>query len=322
MATIPPKNYLAKTDEFLAHWPQVNTSLGSALALTGNYLVAGLTSDRTALAAQITAVEAAINNNQGAVANRDTQRATIREKMRQFNQAVRGLFFGSNFVGMLPRIPNMTSAPGLWMKAMADMNNVWTQINATTPVPIGAPIPLILTGGYTLALFTTDQASLNTAFTAIETTGNVVTTAIQQRDALWNPIYARLRQYRLAVQGRFATGAALLNSLPALTPPAGTTPAAVTINAVWNPGISKAVITYSASTNAQLQEYELRASFGGTKYNADTASVLDSNPAGTLTPFETASGLVAPGSKVFYKVFVITTTGNEKGSNTASVTRP
>ena len=36
----------------------------------------------------------------------------------------------------------------------------------------------------------------------------------------------------------------------------------------------------------------------------------------------TNAGLVASGSKAFYKVFVITTTGNEKGSHTASVTRP
>lgn len=322
MATSAPKNYLAKTDEFLAHWPQVNTSLGTAMSLTGNYLVAGLTSDRGALATQLAAVEAAVNNNQGAIAQRDTLRASVKERMRQFNQAVRGLFAGSNYVRMLPRIPSINAAPGLWMKAMADMNNVWTQINAIAPVPISAPIPLILTGGFTLAGFTTDQGALNTAFTNIETTLNQVGSAIGHREALWNPIYARLRQYRLAVQGRFATGAALLNSLPALTPLAGSTPAAVTINAVWNAAISKAVITYSASTNAQLQEYELRASFGGTKYNSDTATVLDSHLAGNLTPFETASGLVAPGSKVFYKVFVITTTGNEKGSNTASVTRP
>lgn len=32
-------------------------------------------------------------------------------------------------------------------------------------------------------------------------------------------------------------------------------------------------------------------------------------------------GLVAPGSKMFYKVFVKLTTGNEKGSKTASVMR-
>lgn len=224
MPDIAPKNYLAKIDEFAAHWPQVNTALGSALVLTGNYAVANLGTDRTALATQITAVETAINTNEGAIADRDVKRAAIKERLRQFNQAVRGFFPGSTFANMLPRIPNFTSAPGLWMKAMADMNNVWMLINAISPVPMGAPIPLILTGGYTLATFATDQTALITAFTAIETTENTSSTAIQQRDVLWNAIYQRLKQYRLAVQGRFPSGAALLLSLPSLTPALATRP--------------------------------------------------------------------------------------------------
>ena len=322
MPGIAPKNYLSKIDEFATHWPLVNTSLGTALVLTGNYTVTTLGTDRTALAASITALEVAINANQAAIFDRDSKRAAIKERMRQFNQIVRGAFPGTQYAKMLPRIPSMNAAPGIWMKAMADMNNVWTQINAITPVPVGAPIPLLLVGGYTLATFTTDQAALNAAFTAIENTDENVTLAIRQRDALWNPILARLKQYRLSVQGRFVPTAPLYLSLPALTPPPGHTPAAVNISAVWNAGISKAVVTYTASTDPQLQEYELRASFGGTKYNVDTASVIDSHLAGNLTPFQTDDGLVASGSKVFYKVFVILTTGNEKGSRTVSVTRP
>lgn len=322
MPAIAPKNYLSKIDEFATHWPLVNTALGSALVLTGNYTVTTLGTDRAALAASITALEVAINANQAAIFDRDSKRAAIKERMRQFNQIVRGAFPGTQYARMLPRIPAMSLAPGVWMKAMADMNNVWTQINAIFPVPVGAPIPLLLVGGYTLATFTTDQAALNTAFTTIENTDENVTLAIRQRDALWNPIFARLRQYRLSVQGRFVPSAPLYLSLPALTPPPGHTPAAVNISALWNVGLAKAVVTYTASADPQLQEYELRASFGGTKYNADTASVIESHLAGDLTPFETADGLVASGSKAFYKVFVIVTTGNEKGSNTASVTRP
>lgn len=322
MPGIAPKNYLAKIDEFLAHWPQVNTALGAPLILTGNYLVATLGTDRTALATQITAVVANINANEGAITDRDTKRALLKERMRQFNQIVRGAFPRSIYENMLPALPNFTSAPGIWMKAMADMNNVWSLINAITPVPMGAPIPLLLVGAYTLANFTTDQAALNAAFTAIETTSNTAETAIKQRDVLWNPIYQRLRQYRLAVQGRFASGAALLLSLPALTPAAGHTPAAVNVSALWDGTISKAVVTYTASADPDLQEYELRGSFGGTKYNASSATVLGSHLAGNVSPFQTDDGLVASGSKVFYKVFVVLTTGNEKGSRTVSVTRP
>lgn len=322
MPSVAPKNYLSKIDEFAAHWPQVNTALGSALLVPLNYGVANLATDRTSLATQITAVEAAINTNEGAIADRDTKRAAMRERIRQFNQMVRGAFPGSQYARMLPKAPTFTAAPGIWMKAMADINNIWTLINAITPVPVGAPVPLILVGGYTLATFTTDQAALNAAFTAIETTESNVATAIRQRDVLWNPIYQHLVQYRLLVKGRFATGSALLNSLPTLTPPPGHTPAAVNISAVWDAGLSMAVITYTASSDPDLLEYELRGSSGGTKYNADTATVLKNHDAGDLTPFETDEGLVASGSKVFFKVFVKLTTGNEKGSKTASVTRP
>jgi hypothetical protein len=319
---IAPKNYLSKIDEFAAHWPAVNTSLGAPLALSGNYLVAALGTDRTALAAAITALEPAINANEGAIADRDTKRAAIKERMRQFNQVVRGFFPGSQFQRMLPKIPTFTAGPGVWTKAMADMNNIWSQINAMSPIPVGAPVPLLLVGGYSLANFTADQAALNTAFTAIETTEAVVTTAIKSRDAVWFPIYQRLKQYRLAVQGRFAPGAPLLLSLPALTPAAGHTPDAVNVSAIWNPGINKAVVTYSASSDPDLEKYELRASFGGTKYNPDTASSIATHGPDELSPFETDTGLIASGSKVFYKVFVILNTGNERGSKTVSVTRP
>lgn len=103
---------------------------------------------------------------------------------------------------------------------------------------------------------------------------------------------------------------------------AGSTPLAVNVSAPWVPVALEAVITYTASPNPDVQEYERRGSFGGTKYNADSASVLGSHPAGVVTPFRTDAGLVAPGSRVFYKVFVIVTSGNEKGSKSVSVTRP
>jgi len=42
----------------------------------------------------------------------------------------------------------------------------------------------------------------------------------------------------------------------------------------------------------------------------------------TLTHFSTDEGLVAPGSRALFRVYVVLTTANEKGSNTVGVTRP
>ena len=203
MPEIAPKNYLSKLDEFAAHWLLVNSSLGTPLTLQGNYQVGNLGTDRTSLAALITAVEVAINTNEGGIADRDIRRAALKERIRQFNQSVRAFFPNSTYVRMLPKSPPLYAAPGIWMKAMADVNNIWTLINAITPIPVGTPIPMILPGNYTLAAFTADQAALNAAFTTIETSEGAVAASIRQRDVLWLAIYTRLKQYRLAVQAKF-----------------------------------------------------------------------------------------------------------------------
>ena len=84
---------------------------------------------------------------------------------------------------------------------------------------------------------------------------------------------------------------------------------------------------YSAPTDGpslapDLASYELRGCIGGTKYDTDLEQVLGTHPAGTVTPFASSNGLLSSGSKVFYKVYVILSTGNEKGSKSVSVVRP
>ena len=55
--------------------------------------------------------------------------------------------------------------------------------------------------------------------------------------------------------------------------------------------------------------------------SASGESVVASLAAGT-TVFSTNQGLVAPGATALFKVYVVLTTANEKGSNTVSVTGP
>src|SRR5258706_526848 len=50
-------SYLPVTQEFLNHWDQVNTALGSPLTLSGGYAIADLTSDRASIQAALTATE-------------------------------------------------------------------------------------------------------------------------------------------------------------------------------------------------------------------------------------------------------------------------
>ncbi len=66
----------------------------------------------------------------------------------------------------------------------------------------------------------------------------------------------------------------------------------------------------------------MRACFGSS-YKMDEEQVIGNLAAGAPPlHFETNDGLVASGSKVFYKVYVVPSTGNEKGSRAESVTRP
>ncbi len=319
--SIAPRNYLDKMDEFLAHWPIANTAHGSAILLSGGYAVANLTSDRAAMLAQLAVVEDKANDNQAASAARDIARAPLKERIRQFNTAIRAFWPDSIYSNQLPKMPDSRAGMGVWVKAMQDVADIWSQINALEPI-VGMPMPLTLVGGYTRATFVTDQTALTAAYAAVNSAERNAEQARNTRDQLWYPVFQRLKQYRLAIQSRFLPDTATFDSLPALTPAPGSTPDAVNVSAMWDNTLSKAVLTFTTSLEPTLDQYELRACFG-TRYKVDEEQVLLSLPAGS-TPqrFETDDGLVASGSKVFYKVYVMLTTGNEKGSRSVSVTRP
>jgi hypothetical protein len=292
------------------------------MTLSGPFTRANLLTERTTLAGFITTLVNNQNAQQAAIVSRDTLRVSLKERIRQFNQIVRAYFPNGVPIGQLGRVPVITSGQGIWFQALADTANVWDGINALLPVPPGVPIPLILTGGYTRALFGTDQTAMLAAFTTIINTGKIAETTIKNRDKQWNIIYQRLKQYRLAVQGRFPSGDPLIGSLPSITPTPGHTPDGVNVSAAWVPGILKARISFVASTDPDLQEYELRACFGSTYKVAEEVVLATLTAGSTPLNFESDQGLVASGSKVFYRVYVILKTSNEKGSKTVSVTRP
>lgn len=83
---------------------------------------------------------------------------------------------------------------------------------------------------------------------------------------------------------------------------------------------SKAHLVWSASANPALDFYSIRY-HTGPKYKAAEEQVVGSATVGTLE-FLTDFGLPAQGSVAWFKVYVVTTTGNEKGSNAVKVIRP
>jgi hypothetical protein len=313
-------SYLSTMQEFITHWTAVNTDLGlgGPLVLTGGYAVGSLTLDRTGLEAKIIAVEPALNTLQAAANTRDNLKGPMRERVRQFRAFGHSFLKGSQYIRALPLLPKFTASPGDFMRALDDMSNLWTTINATPP--LGFTPPLKLQGGYLVAGFNLDVAAMRAAFQAWDAGTQTVAIVRGQRDMLLPPIPPRLAQYRQAVIATYPPGHALVQSLPAIRPAPGSTPHAVQLSGLWSDALGKAHLQWSISDNAQLDHYSIR-SCDPPRYRAvDEATV--SNVAAGTQEFDTDLGLSAPGSAKIFKVYVVTVDDNEKGSNAVKVTHP
>jgi hypothetical protein len=316
-----PSTYLSTIDEFLAHWTLVDAALGSNLQLSGGYKRSNLVTDRATMVTKVTAATTAIDDALGAGGDRNTKRAAIKEKMRQFNQTVRGLIIQEKYHDMLPEIPVIGAAQGPWTSALDKMTNAWTHINTDSPAPTGFTPPLVLSGTYNLAGYATDKTAMLAAFSAYTTAAENQESAITDRDATMEPIRQRLIQYRLAVQGAFPAGNSLIASLPAVSPKPGSTPKAAKLTAVWDAGLVAAHCTWADPVDAKITGFQVRGCFGTSSYRTQDESVIGDIGLG-VGVFDTDEGLGSSSSFVWLKVYSLTATGNEKGSNAVKVLRP
>lgn len=313
-------SYLPATQEFINHWNAANSELGAGgpMTLQGGYAVAALIAERTALENAIIAVEGTDNIRTNTASDRDIKKAALRPRLAQFRALVQGALAGSFYVRSLPRMPATTVNEAAFLRAFDDMASLWTQINAAPPA--GFTAPLVLPGSYALASLTSDLAALRAAYLAANDAAQNARISREKRDILLPPIKTRLRQYRSVVIGRLPAGSALLQSIPAYSPPPGSTPDPVAVSGSWDAVQEKAVLTWQPSDNENLDYYSVRTA-PGPAYRASEETAIGSVPAGDET-FATAVGLAAPGSIALYRVYVVLTTANEKGSATVKVTRP
>ena len=100
-----------------------------------------------------------------------------------------------------------------------------------------------------------------------------LTLARQERNDLQEQIHPVLRDYRKALPTFFPEGHAIVESLPRLSPLPGSTPDAITASGVWDATEMKARITWTASGNVNLQEYQVRF-VPGPVYITDDESLL------------------------------------------------
>lgn len=318
MAISSIASYLPTMQEFIDHWTAVNASISpTVLTLLGGYAVADFTADRDAIDAAITAIEPADNARQFAAAQRDLQKGVVRPRIFQFRATVLGQLAGTAYAKTLPTMPNFSANQGAHLKVLDDVANGWANINAAT-IP-GFTGPLLLAGGYAVADFTADVAEMRARFIASTVADDNDRLARSQRNVLLKPAKARMVQYRQAVKGILPPGDPLLNTIPAVSPPPGSTPDPVVLSGVYNSGTNQGDLSWTASANMHILHYDVRYSPGPVYKTADETSI-GIVPKTQLT-FSTNVGLGVSGATGLYRVYVVLDTLNERGSNTVGVTR-
>lgn len=316
-----PSSYIPTTNEFLAHWDAANTALGGGgpLLLPGGVTRANLVTQRDALQTKQSEVEGQINNGEIARADLTAKKVDLHLRGGQFNDKVRALLGTTPYARALPELPQPQDGQGNFVPPLDDISTLWSKINAA--VIAGFTPPLLLLGAYPLADFNTALAALKAQFNTVSSEEVLVTLKLAERNAVQDIIYPLLKSYRQVLPTYFAANSPLVASLPRLSPEPGSTPDGVLANGGWDAGTSQGKLTWGESASAEVVEFEVRWS-PGNNYDSANEVVLANIAKDATREYFTTQGLGAPGDVSVFKVYVKTTTGNEKGSNTVKITRP
>jgi hypothetical protein len=320
MAISGPASFLPTIDEFLGHWETANTELGAGneIVLADGTTRAGLLAKRNELEGLRNTVTTKLMDQELNREDIEARKAALLVRVNQFNDTVRADFAGTKWERVLKAVPTQSDSQSNFVDPLVASNHIWTRLNAA----IAPAAPLTLLGGYTQANFNTDIVALNAAYPIWTESVNDSKFAREDRNDMQDVIYAILKAYRLKAPTKFVAGHAVIDSLPRLTPEPGATPQAVTINATYDQTQEAAKVTFAASPETNVVEYEVRV-VPGPDYNADDENVVGNIPAGPGPfTFFTSASLAAPGNVISIKVYTINDTDNEKGSNPVTVIRP
>lgn len=326
-------SYIPTIDSFLAHWELANAAAPPTQPVVTRRGVtrANLVTLRTALVVEQATVISLTNTLEQARVPRDQYKKRLITVIGSFNAAVHAYFADTGYEAALPPVPYITQAGEHVERAARDVVDLWSQIDAQAMPPVFTP-PLILqvrpendpTGApvpFDMAEMEALLSVYDAARTAVQSAEVRLVESRVPRTNVQDQVYQVLKDYRVMIEGRFLEGTAVRDSLPRLTPLPGATPAPVNASGVWVPVDTMGRITWTASDNANLQRYDVRYS-PGTEYSTEDEVTLSSVPAAGPLTYDTLEGLTQPGTTALFRVYVVLTTGNEKGSATVIISRP
>jgi len=318
MAISGPSSYVSTTEEFISHWGLADAALGAGneIVLAGGVNLAGLTAKKTALVAKRTLLQTKLMDLEVARGDIEVRKGTLLELFGKFTDRVRALYPASKYARALPAQPGMNDSLGVFTDPMDSAASLWKLINDD------AALPDIVIVGVTQAQLVTQIADLKTAFTTRTNAATVADVTREERNDLQDEIYDILKNYRQALPTHFATGHALIDSLPRLTPAPGSTPAEVVVTtAEFVATTNQARIVHTKSTAADFAEYEYQMTPGPSFNPADATAIGNVTDINQLE-FLTTAGVETPGVTASYVVVVRTQTGNENASAPVSILRP
>ena len=329
-------SYLPVTDTMIAHWNALNAlppppPPGSAtLVLDGNRTVTTLSGLRASLATARTDVEVKLNTFEFNRADAEIKRTALLGRVDQLVANVRSFWGNTPFPALLPNRPSDTTPMGDLEKALDDLADIWSRMNIGTP-PAGITVPLLLATeptaavpsppSYSQSSFTTDIAALKTVHTSQKTSEVPLANSRATRNSLQDQIRPILVDYRAAVPGKLPPNHPLLDTIPRYSPLPGSTPEPATLSGTWNAGAGKAFLDATPSPSASVVTYQLRYVPGPT-YNAEDENIVGNIATVSPLHFETLAGLATPGVTASFRLYAITAEGNERASDTVSITRP
>ncbi len=316
-------SYPGVMDEFLAHWSAVDAALvaggggAAGLVVRGGVNRPGFLALSGELRTKLALLEAKDVGERVAAREILLRREVLLDWMGTFYDTVRLWWEGRPEGALVVPLPNTGAALDKVLRAARGLLRLWERVDGGS-APAGMVLPLRVGAapGLDRAGFTLLMQKLEDAREEQESAAFEVSALRVERDALEVRVRKVLGAYVRAVPALLAAEHPLLASVPRISPLPGHTPEPVAVQAEWLPEDQAGKISWAASEDAALDHYEVRWYPGETydKKEERLAFSVDKEADRVALVRQGQFGLVGPGAEASFKVYVVLTTDNERGS--------